>query len=46
METINGEWIMRGIDASDPECIYTVRELEQLIEEIGFLPLFGNEIEG
>ena len=37
---------MQGVRADDPKCIHTVRELEQLIEEIGFLPLFGNEIPG
>ena len=46
METINGEWFMHGVRADDPLCIHTVRELEMLIEEIGFLPLFGNEIPG
>ena len=39
-------WTMHGMDPDDPACIYTVNELEQYIEEIGFLPLFRNEIPG
>lgn len=42
----NGTWIMRGLPASDPNCIHTVQELEAYINEVGFLPLFCNEIQG
>ncbi|MCR5273401.1 MAG: hypothetical protein K6E13_10550 [Lachnospiraceae bacterium] len=37
---------MRGISINDPNCIQTVEELEAFIEEVGFVPLFANEIEG
>lgn len=41
-----GEWIMYGVDWDDPECIHTVDEAVEYINEIGFLPLFKNEIPG
>ena len=46
METINGEWYMKGCSSNDPGCIHTIDELICLIHEIGFLPLFSNEIRG
>lgn len=46
METINGEWIMRGLRWDDPKRIRTCGELTALINEIGFLPLFSGEVEG
>ena len=46
MSVENGEWIMRGLDWNDPYRIRTRQELVSWINEIGFLPLFGNEIEG
>ena len=46
MSVENGVWIMKGVDSSHPECIHTVDELEDYIQEIGFLPLFGNEVTG
>ena len=39
-------WTMQGMDENDPSCIHTVDKLEQYIEEVGFLPLFRNEIPG
>lgn len=42
----NGEWIMHGLDADDPNCIHTVEALLEVIERVGFLPLFQNEIPG
>ncbi|MCR4716550.1 MAG: hypothetical protein K5656_05170 [Lachnospiraceae bacterium] len=42
----NGEWIMRGVDWGHPECIHTIKELEDYVEDIGFLPLFANGVEG
>ena len=39
-------WIMRGLDAEDPDCIRSVPELETYIEKVGFLPLFRSEIPG
>ena len=46
MSVENGEWIMRGLDWNDPYRIRTWQELVNWINEIGFLPLFGNEAEG
>lgn len=46
METINGEWYMKGCSPRDPDCLHNSRELEALIGKIGFLPLFANEIPG
>lgn len=42
----SGEWIMYGVDWDDPCCIHTVEEAAAYIEEVGFLPLFKNEIPG
>ena len=42
----NGEWIMRGLDWDDPSRIRSWEELIGLINEVGFLPLFKNEIPG
>lgn len=41
-----GQWIMYGVEWEDPECLHTVEEAIQYIEEVGFLPLFKNEIPG
>lgn len=46
MSVENGEWIMRGLDWDDPYRIRSWRELVNWINEVGFLPLFGNEIKG
>ena len=46
MSVENGVWIMKGVDSEHPECIHTVAKLEEYINEIGFLPLFANEVEG
>lgn len=46
METINGEWYMKGCAPTDPNRLRRAEELEALIGEIGFLPLFSNEIPG
>lgn len=42
----NGTWIMYGVDEYDPCCLHTVEELTDYINQIGFLPLFKNEIPG
>ena len=42
----NGTWIMYGVEWDDPECLHTVDEAIEYINEIGFLPLFKNEIPG
>ena len=42
----NGEWVMRGMDWGDPARIQSWEELIRWVDEIGFLPLFQNEIVG
>ena len=41
-----GEWIMHGMAWDDPYRVRTAQELINWVNEIGFLPLFANEIEG
>ena len=40
----NGEWILRG--HTGPGQLRTPEELEARVEELGFLPLFENEVKG
>ena len=42
----SGEWIMRGMDWDNPARIQSWEELICWVDEIGFLPLFQNEIGG
>lgn len=46
MANEHGEWIMYGVEEDDPYCIKSVDELITYINEVGFLPLFKNEIPG
>lgn len=46
MKEDNGNWIMYGCEESDPECIHDIEELIAYVDEVGFLPLFQNEIPG
>ena len=46
MAVENGEWIMRGPAWKDPACIHSWQELVDWIDEVGFLPLFRNGIDG
>jgi hypothetical protein len=46
METINGEWYMKGCAPDDPARLRSAEDLAALVERIGFLPLFSNEIPG
>lgn len=46
MAVENGEWVMYGMEWEDPYRIRSCRELIGWINELGFLPLFKNEIEG
>lgn len=46
MANENGEWIMHGMAKNDPKRIRTVEQLEDYVNQIGFLPLFKNEING
>ena len=42
----DGAWIMRGLDWDDPSRIQSWEELIDWIDEVGFLPLFKNEVDG
>ena len=44
MAVEDGVWIMKGVDWNHPEFIHTIEELEQYIGEVGFLPLFANDV--
>ena len=46
MAVENGEWIMRGPAWEDPACIHSWQKLVDWIDEVGFLPLFRNGIDG
>ena len=46
MDTVAGEWIMKGCSRRDPDCLHTPEDLLDLIQKIGFLPLFSGAIEG
>ena len=46
MAVEDGQWIMRGLDWDNPLRVRTWRELVNYIGEVGFLPLFANDIEG
>lgn len=46
MQSVDGSWIMYGVDEDSPYCIHTIDELIRYIEEVGFLPLFKNDIPG
>lgn len=46
MANESGTWVMHGVSEDDPECIHTVEEAITYINEIGFLPLFKNDIPG
>lgn len=42
----SGTWVMYGVSEDDPQCIHTVEQAIEYINEIGFLPLFKNDIPG
>lgn len=42
----SGEWIMYGVDWDDPECIHTVDEAMEYINEVGFSSFIQNDIPG
>lgn len=46
MANEGGEWIMRGLEWNNPYRIRSWKELVNWINEVGFLPLFANEVEG
>lgn len=41
-----GEWIMTGLDYDDPRRIKNHQELISVVNQVGFLPLFANEVKG
>ena len=46
MANEGGAWIMKGLAWDDPWRIRSWRELINWINEVGFLPLFANEVPG
>ena len=46
MPNENGTWIMYGVSWNDSECLHSVDEAIDYINEVGFLPLFKNDIPG
>lgn len=46
MDIENGVWIMHGLSHSDTNCIRSADEMIEYINNVGFLPLFSNEIPG
>ena len=46
MEEINGVFYMKGCPEQDPACLHSPGELAELVQRMGFLPLFANEIPG
>lgn len=46
MENEEGSWIVHGLKRNDPKCIHTAEQLQKMINERGFLPLFKNNIPG
>ena len=41
MEVIDGQWYMQGVDWDDPSCVHSADELLEVIEKVGFMPLFS-----
>ena len=37
---------MEGLDGKDPSCIHSAEELLKVINKVGFLPLFSNDVTG
>lgn len=46
MANESGTWIMHGVAEDDPKCIHSAEEAITYINEVGFLPLFKNDIPG
>ena len=45
-ENENDTWVMHGMAWDDPYRIRTPRELINYVDQVGFLPLFANEVPG
>ena len=46
MDTVAGEWIMKGCGRADEGCLHSPEDLLALVRKVGFLPLFSNAIPG
>ena len=46
MSASDDKWILRGLDEDDPKRIKSPNELLEVINKIGFLPLFRNSVIG
>jgi len=46
MSVENGVWIMRGRSLNDPKRIRSAKELEEYVDNVGFLPLFAGDVQG
>ena len=46
VDTVGGEWIMKGCRRTDRHCLHSPEDLLALVSETGFLPLFSNDIPG
>ena len=46
METIDGNWIMKGLADGDPRCLQGFEPCIELVTRTGFLPLFSNSVPG
>jgi hypothetical protein len=46
MKYENGSWYMTGVPREHPDRLKTLDALITYVNEVGFLPLFGNEIDG
>lgn len=46
MITIDGKWVMEGLDRKDKRRIKSSSELTEFVNQVGFLPLFKNSVEG
>lgn len=46
MSVENGEWVMHGTVREDPLCLLTPQQLQDLVKEKGFVPLFAGFCKG
>lgn len=46
MENEEGSWVVKGLREDGPGCLHTIEELIDYVNQVGFLPLFANEIPG
>ena len=42
----SGTWIMHGLPKNDPRCLKSAEDMMDLVDKIGFLPLFKNTVPG